>query len=86
MITMLVMFGIGLLILWILFKVFRWPLKVLGKLIVNAIMGAIVLVLVNLIGGFFGFTLPITAFTSLIVGLLGVPGVAIIAAWVFLLK
>ena len=85
MITMLVMFGIGLLILWILFKVFRWPLKVLGKLIVNAIMGAIVLVLVNLIGGFFGFTLPITAFTSLIVGLLGVPGAAIIAAWVFLL-
>ena len=85
MITMLVMFGIGLLILWTLFKVFRWPLKVLGKLIVNAIMGAIVLVLVNLIGGFFGFTLPITAFTSLIVGLLGVPGVAIIAAWVFLL-
>ena len=85
MITMLVMFGIGLLILWILFKVFRWPLKVLGKLIVNAIMGAIVLVLVNLIGGFFGFTLPITAFTSLIVGLLGVPGVAIIAAWVILL-
>ena len=85
MITMLVMFGIGLLILWILFKVFCWPLKVLGKLIVNAIMGAIVLVLVNLIGGFFGFTLPITAFTSLIVGLLGVPGVAIIAAWVFLL-
>ncbi|MBQ2985667.1 MAG: pro-sigmaK processing inhibitor BofA family protein [Clostridia bacterium] len=38
-----------------------------------------------MVGGFFGFTLPITAFTSLIVGLLGVPGVAIIAAWVFLL-
>ena len=37
--TMLVMFGIGLLILWILFKVFRWPLKVLGKLILNAVMG-----------------------------------------------
>lgn len=83
--TMLVMFGIGLLILWILFKVFRWPLKVLGKLILNAVMGAITLILINIVGGFFGFTLSITAFTSLIVGLLGVPGVAIIAAWVFLL-
>lgn len=83
--TMLVMFGIGLLILWILFKVFRWPFKVLGKLILNAVMGAITLLLINLIGGFFNFTLPVTAFTSLIVGLLGVPGVAIIAAWVFLL-
>lgn len=83
--TMLVMFLIGLLVLWILFKVFRWPLKVLGKLILNAVMGAITLILINLIGGFFNFTLPITAFTSLIVGLLGVPGVAIIAAWVFLL-
>jgi len=83
--TMLVMFGIGLLILWILFKVFRWPLKVLGKLVLNAVMGAITLVLINIIGGFFDFTLPINAFTSLIVGLMGVPGVAIIAAWVFLL-
>ncbi len=83
--TMLVMFGIGLLILWILFKVFRWPLKVLGKLVLNAVMGAITLVLINIIGGFFNFTLPINAFTSLIVGLMGVPGVAIIAAWVFLL-
>ena len=83
--TMLVMFLIGLLVLWILFKVFRWPLKVLGKLILNAIMGAITLILINLIGGFFNFTLPVTAFTSLMVGLLGVPGVAIIATWVFLL-
>lgn len=83
--TMLMMFGIGLLVLWILFKVFSWPLRVLGKLVLNAIAGAIVLLLVNIIGGLFGFSLPITAFTSLIVGLLGVPGVALIAVWVFLL-
>lgn len=83
--TTLMMFGIGLLVLWILFKVFSWPVKVLFKLVLNAVAGAIVLLVVNIIGGFFNFTLPITAFTSLIVGLLGVPGVALIAVWVFLL-
>ena len=81
--TLLVMFGIGLLVLWILFKVFRWPLKVLSKLIVNAFLGALTLILINMVGGFFDFTLPINAFTSLLVGIMGVPGVVIIAAWVF---
>ncbi len=81
MLGMLVMFGLGILVLWLICKIFAWPLKILFKLVVNAVMGAVVLLLVNVVGSMVGFTLPITALTSLIVGVLGVPGVVLIALW-----
>ena len=67
------------------YKIFAWPLKILFKLVINAVMGAIVLLVINIIGSAVGFTLPITALTALLVGLLGVPGVVLIALWAFLM-
>ena len=72
------MFGIGILMVWVICKIFAWPLKILFKLVINAVMGAIVLLVINIIGSAVGFTLPITALTALLVGLLGVPGVFIV--------
>ena len=65
--------------MWVICKIFAWPLKILFKLVINAVMGAIVLLVINIIGSAVGFTLPITALTALLVGLLGVPGVVLIA-------
>ena len=70
---------------WVICKIFAWPLKILFKLVINAVMGAIVLLVINIIGSAVGFTLPITALTALLVGLLGVPGVVLIALWVLLM-
>ena len=81
----LIMFGIGILMVWVICKIFAWPLKILFKLVINAVMGAIVLLVINIIGSAVGFTLPITALTALLVGLLGVPGVVLIALWAFLM-
>ena len=69
----LIMFGIGILMVWVICKIFAWPLKILFKLVINIIGSAV------------GFTLPITALTALLVGLLGVPGVVLIALWVLLM-
>lgn len=85
MLETLIMFGIGILMVWVICKIFAWPLKILFKLVINAIMGAIVLLVINIIGSAVGFTLPITALTALLVGLLGVPGVVLIALWVLLM-
>lgn len=85
MLATLIMFGIGIFLIWVICKVFAWPLKMLFKLVVNAIMGAVVLLVINIIGSAVGFTLPITALTALLVGLLGVPGAVLIALWVFLM-
>ena len=57
----IVAFAVGLLILWILCKILSFPVKVIGKLIVNALVGAVVLFLFNLIGGFFGTFCAYTA-------------------------
>ncbi|MBQ6692823.1 MAG: pro-sigmaK processing inhibitor BofA family protein [Clostridia bacterium] len=74
----IVAFAVGLLILWILCKILSFPVKVIGKLIVNALVGAVVLFLFNLIGGFFGLSIPINALSAIITGILGVPGVILL--------
>lgn len=59
----------------IVVKLFSWPLKILGKLILNGAIGVILLLLVNYLGKYVGITIQINAVTALIAGFLGVPGV-----------
>lgn len=66
---------LGILAIVVFAKLFAWPLKMLLKLIINGVLGAILLVLVNLVGGMFGVTIGINVVTALIAGFFGVPGV-----------
>jgi len=59
----------------IVVKLFSWPLKILGKLIINGALGVLLLLLVNFVGGAVGIAIAINAVTALIAGFLGVPGV-----------
>lgn len=68
-------FIIAILIVFVVAKIFAWPLKVLINLIINGVMGAVLLYLINFIGGNFGLVIPINAVTALIAGILGIPGV-----------
>ena len=54
-------------------------MKLIIKLVLNAIIGGVVLFIINLIGASFGFSLDITWLAALIVGFLGIPGVIIVA-------
>ncbi len=69
-------FGIVLILLLGFFLVI--PLKIVFKLVYNGLIGGVALWLINLIGAGFGFVLPITVWTALLVGFLGLPGVAIL--------
>ncbi len=69
-VALLLMYALG----WLLFV----PLKYLWKLILNGILGGLLLVAINLIGGLFGVTLAINPITALISGFLGIPGVALL--------
>lgn len=62
-------------LLYIIVKLFKWPLKILLKLLVNCIFGAILLIVTNLIGGQFNFHIGVNAVTVIITGLCGIPGV-----------
>lgn len=68
-------FLVAILGLYILVKVFAWPLKLLFKLIANAVLGVVLLILVNFIGQYFNFYIGINAITAIIAGFFGVPGV-----------
>lgn len=68
----LIIYGlIGIVLLYLTIKLFKWPLKIL----LNGIIGIILLYATNYLGTYFGFYIGINAVTALIAGFLGVPGV-----------
>ncbi len=69
---------------FIIAKILSWPFKLILKLIVNIILGGILLYVVNLAGALIGFTIPFNWITALIAGLLGVPGVVLLAIFQFI--
>jgi inhibitor of the pro-sigma K processing machinery len=72
---------LGILLILLLGRFLLIPLKIVFKLVYNGLMGGLILWLVNLIGAHWGFVLPITAWTALLVGFLGLPGVVILVLY-----
>ena len=66
-------------------KLLAVPLRILWRLLLNAILGALLLLVVNFFGGLFGLALPITPFSSLVAGVFGVPGVIVLFLLQYLL-
>jgi len=59
-------------------KLFSAPLKIVIKLLANALVGGIALIIINWIGAFFSFHIDLNFFSALITGALGVPGIIIL--------
>lgn len=56
-------------------RIFIVPIKKILKLVLNSILGGVVIFIINLIGANFGFHIGLNFFTSILIGLLGLPGV-----------
>lgn len=56
-------------------RIFIVPIKRILKLVINSVLGGVVIWIINLVGSSFGFSIGINIFTSLVVGILGLPGV-----------
>ncbi|MDS0527243.1 pro-sigmaK processing inhibitor BofA family protein [Clostridium sp. SHJSY1] len=73
--SQLILYGIiGIVVLYLVLKLFKWPLKIL----LNGIFGVVLLYIVNLIGAYFNFYIGINLVTALIAGTLGIPGVIVL--------
>lgn len=83
--TMILPIFIGVGILFVVLKLLALPMKLIIKLLINSAVGALIIFVVNLIGANFGFLIDLNWLTALIVGILGVPGVVIVAILQFLL-
>ncbi|QXM07147.1 pro-sigmaK processing inhibitor BofA family protein [Crassaminicella indica] len=70
-------YAFGLILLYILGYILLIPIKWIIKLVYNGIIGGIMLLLINLAGGFFDIHIAINPITALVAGLLGVPGVVL---------
>ena len=60
--------------LFIFGRVFIVPISKVVKLVLNSILGGLLIFVINLIGANFGFHIGLNFFTSILVGLLGLPG------------
>ena len=70
--NLMLLYGvIGLVLLYLVIKLLKWPLKIL----MNGVIGIVLLYLTNLLGTYLGFSIGINWLTALIAGFLGVPGV-----------
>lgn len=67
-------YAVGIILLFILGRLFLTPLKLLLKLLLNSLLGAMAILLVNTVGSLFGFHIAFNIYTAFIVGTLGIPG------------
>lgn len=61
--------------LFILGRLFIVPIKKILKLVFNSILGGIVIYIINIIGANFGFHIGLNIVNSIVIGILGLPGV-----------
>lgn len=57
------------------------PLKFILKLMASSIAGGAVLLVLNGVGGSFGIFVPLNIITAVVVGLTGVPGLAVLLVY-----
>lgn len=84
--TTLLAYAFGLLLVYAVARVLYTPLRWTLTLAINGLLGGAALWVLNWIGGFLGFTLPLNPITALLVGVLGIPGLVLIVLlkyWVY---
>lgn len=76
--TIAIAYVFGIILLYIIGRMFFMPIKLIFKLIYNGLIGGAMLWAVNFIGGHVGFVIAINPLTALIAGFLGLPGVILL--------
>ena len=66
-------------------KMLILPIKLIIKLILNSILGGLIIVVINWLGTAFNFHIGLNIFTSIFVGILGIPGTVLLAIFKLIL-
>lgn len=84
-IGVIIAYALGLILLYIIGYLLLFPFKWVLRLMINAVIGGVVLVVINLLGASIGFMIPLNIITAFIVGTLGVPGVIMLTILKYIL-
>jgi inhibitor of the pro-sigma K processing machinery len=77
-IGILLAYAFGILILYVIGYMFLVPFKILLKLVANSLLGGLLIFVINLIGSFWDFYIPLNLISAICVGILGIPGVILV--------
>lgn len=80
-IGILLAYALGIFALYVIGYMFLVPLKILLRLVINSIAGAVAILGINWIGAFWGLHISLNILSAVIVGFLGVPGVLFLAGY-----
>ena len=77
---LVVSFAVGLFLICLTGHLLLAPMKLLWRLAAGGVLGALSLILVNLVGSLFSFSVAVNPFTVMAVGFLGFPGAVLVIA------
>lgn len=77
-IGILLAYAFGMLILYFLGYFLLIPAKILGKLLINSVLGGVTIFLINWVGQGWDFHIPLNLLSAMIVGFLGLPGILLL--------
>ncbi len=78
-------YSAGIMLVFMVSWIFVKPLKFLGKLVLNSVLGAVFLMVFNYFGQYFDLYIAVNEVTALVLGILGIPGfIAILIIKIFL--
>lgn len=69
---------LGLVLVFVICRIFIRPVAILGKILLNSICGGLVLAGLNYLGSFIGLSIVVSPIASLIAGFLGIPGIVLV--------
>lgn len=75
---LLIYFIIGVGILMILGLLLKLSFRIIMKLVMNAIVGGVIIFLINFFGGPLGLNIDLNMFSAIIVGMFGVVGIILL--------
>ena len=74
----IIILGIIAFLIFLSFFIFGKSVNIIFKLAINTVIGVAALILINMVGINFGITIGVNLINGLVVGVLGVPGVALL--------
>ena len=74
----IIILGIIAFLIFLSFFIFGKSISLIFKLALNTVIGVAALILINMVGINFGITIGVNLINGLVVGVLGVPGVALL--------
>ncbi|MEW5785076.1 MAG: pro-sigmaK processing inhibitor BofA family protein [Bacillota bacterium] len=75
----------GLFVIYFLSRAFFRPIKFLLGALLHLVLGGAVIFIYNLAGAFWGLTIGLNVFSALAVGVMGLPGLAMLVALRYIL-